>query len=85
MRRTPQDSLAFARPIRLKRGPVREVATVRDGAILILALDQPRQQKVIWERAAKMLMRAVATRRRIDVARAQLHLMLALCSERWSG
>jgi hypothetical protein len=64
-------------------GPIEEIRTLRDGAKLVLALDQPRQQTPIWICAAGALAEAAKSghKRRIEAAR--LQLISALQHEGW--
>jgi len=76
-------SPAFARSIYPTLGPRREVATLYDAAALILALDPPQQNKMIWKRAAKKAFQACSSQKRGDIAAARLQVMCALFSEQW--
>jgi ABC-type uncharacterized transport system involved in gliding motility auxiliary subunit len=73
----------FAVPVKPTRGPLQEIATVRDAAKLILALNQPRQQQMSWISVAESLAKAVKTGRKANVELARVQLIEALNHEEW--
>jgi hypothetical protein len=49
---SPDLTLPLAQPITLTRGPRSHLVTLMDAAILIRDLDQFRQARPVWDRAA---------------------------------
>jgi hypothetical protein len=76
-------SPSFALSVYPMLGPARKIETLRDVAVLILALDQPRQRKAIWKRTAALAKRASSSRRKADIAAARSQVVRALFSEQW--
>jgi hypothetical protein len=73
----------FSAPIRPTRGPLQEIASVRDAAKLILALEQPLRQRMNWICMAGLLVRAARTGRKANIELARVHLIEVLHHEGW--
>jgi hypothetical protein len=71
-------SRRLAQPITLTRGPRSHLVTLMDAAILIRDLDQFRQARPVWDRAAEMILIAAETRKRADIAEATRQLLVAV-------
>jgi hypothetical protein len=76
-------SLQLAQPITLTRGPRSHLVTLMDAAILIRDLEQFRQARPVWDRAAEMILLAGTTRTRDDITEATRQLLVALGHENW--
>jgi hypothetical protein len=76
-------ALPLGQPITLTRGPRSHLVTLMDAAILIRDLDQFRQARPMWDRAAEMILLAATTRNPHDVAEATRQLLVALERENW--
>jgi hypothetical protein len=83
MPRSPDLTLPLAQPITLTRGPGCHLVTLMDAAILIRDLEQWRQARPVWDRAAEMILVAAESRKRADVAEATRQMMVALSHENW--
>jgi hypothetical protein len=66
----PDLTLPLAQPITLTRGPRSHLVTLMDAAILIRDLDQFRQARPVWDRAAEVILLAASTREQTDIAEA---------------
>jgi hypothetical protein len=66
MSKHPDLSLPLAQPITLTRGPRSHLVTLMDAAILIRDLEQFRQARPVWDRAAEMILLAATTRKHDD-------------------
>jgi hypothetical protein len=82
-RTSPDLTVPLAQPITLTRGPRSHLVTLMDAAILIRDLDQFRQARPVWDRAAEMILVAATTRKPHDVAEATRQLLVALGHENW--
>jgi hypothetical protein len=76
-------TLKLARTIKPHRGPTAQLETLGDAAQLIADLDQFRQARPVWDRAAEMIMIAAETGERADIAEATRQLLVALGHENW--
>jgi hypothetical protein len=79
----PDLTLPLAQPITLTRGPRSHLVTLMDAAILIRDLDQFRQARPVWDRAAEMIMIAATTGERADITEATRQMLVALGHENW--
>jgi hypothetical protein len=80
---SPDLTLPLAEPITLTRGPGSHLVTLMDAAIPIRDLDQFRQARPVWDRAADMIMVAATTRKRADVAEATRQLLVCVERDNW--
>jgi hypothetical protein len=80
---TPKFSHRFAPPIHPTQGPLREIATLYDAFELIAALEAGRQAAPIWERTAKLMVKASQSGRKADIGAARMQLIRALRGEGW--
>lgn len=79
----PKFSHRFASPVRPAQGPLREIATLYDAFELIAALNAGQQAALIWERTAKLMVKASQSGRRADIGAARIQLVRALREEGW--
>jgi hypothetical protein len=80
---SPDLTLPLAAPITLARGPRSHLVTLMDAAILIRDLDQFRQARPVWDRAAEMILLAGTTGRAADIREATRQMLVALSHENW--
>jgi hypothetical protein len=73
----------LAQPITLTGGPRSHLVTLMDAAILIRDLEQFRQARPVWDRAAEMIVIAGTTKKKADIAEATRQLLVALGHENW--
>ena len=79
----PKFSHRFASPIHPAQGPLREIATLYDAFELIAALEAGKQAAPIWERTAKLMVKASQSGRKVDIGAARTQLLQALRGEGW--
>jgi hypothetical protein len=79
----PDLTLPLAQPITLTRGPRSHLVTLMDAAILIRDLDQFRQARPVWDRAAEMILLAATTKKREDIAEATRQVLVCVERENW--
>jgi hypothetical protein len=79
----PDLTLPLAEPITLTRGPRSHLVTLMDAAILIRDVDQFRQARPVWDRAAEMILVAARTGERADIAEATRQLLVCVERENW--
>ena len=63
--------------------PAAQLETLADAAQLIADLEQFRQARPVWDRAAEMILLAARTGRKVDIAEATRSLEVALWKENW--
>jgi hypothetical protein len=83
MPKRPDLTLPLDQPITLSRGPRSHLVTLMDAAIRIRDLEQFRQARPVWDRAAEMILIAGTTRKPDDVQEATRQMMAALEVENW--
>ena len=81
--REPNLNRKLAHTIKPTRGPVAQLETLADAAQLIADLEQFRQARPVWDRAAEMILLAARTGKKADIAEATRSLMVALGKENW--
>jgi hypothetical protein len=83
--REPNLNRKLAHTIKPTRGPAAQLETLADAAQLIADLEQFRQARPVWDRAAEMILLAARTGRKADIAEATRSVMVALEKENWLG
>jgi hypothetical protein len=81
--KSPDLSGKLAHTIKPSRGPAAQLETLADAAQLIADLEQFRQARPVWDRAAEMILVAARTIRKADIAEATRSLEVALEKENW--
>lgn len=81
--RPPDFTRKLARTIKRHRGPAAQLDTLADAAQLIADLDQFRQVRPVWDRAAEMILIAATTGKAADVQEATRQMLAALEHENW--
>jgi hypothetical protein len=66
-KRKPNLNHRLARTIKLTRGPAAQLDTLADAAQLTSDLEQFRQARPVWDRAAEMILLAATTCRKADI------------------
>jgi hypothetical protein len=82
-KREPNLNRKLAHTIKPSRGPAAQLETLADAAQLITDLEQFRQARPVWDRAAEMILVAATTGRKADIAEATRSLEVALGKENW--
>ncbi len=81
--KTPDLSRKLAHTIKPSRGPAAQLETLADAAQLIADLEQFRQARPVWDRAAEMLLLAAQTGRKANIAEATRCVLVSLEKENW--
>ncbi len=81
--KTPDLSRKLAHTIKPSRSPAAQLETLADAAQLIADLEQFRQARPVWDRAAEMLLLAAQTGRKADIAEATRCVLVSLEKENW--
>jgi glutamine amidotransferase PdxT len=76
-------SRKLSRIIALTGGPRTRLVTLQDAAVLIGNLEQFRQARPIWDRAAEMILLAAKTGRPDDIQEATRQMLTAVIFENW--
>src|SRR5260370_34798973 len=76
-------SRKLAHTIKPSRGPAAQLETLADAVQLIADLEQFRQARPVWDRAAEMLLVAARTGREPGIAEATRSVLAALEKENW--
>jgi len=79
----PDLSRKLAHTVKPTGGPAAQLDTLADAAQLIADLEQWRQARPYWDRAAEMILTAARTGRKADIAEATRCVMVALEKENW--
>ena len=74
---------AWRGAFRWHRAPAAELETLADAAQLISDLEEFRQARPVWDRAAEMILLAATTGRNADIAEATRSVEVALWKENW--
>jgi hypothetical protein len=82
-KRRPNLDRKLAHTIKPTGGPAAQLDTLADAAQLIADLEQFRQARPVWDRAAEMILLAARTGRQADIAEATRSLEVALGKENW--
>jgi hypothetical protein len=82
-KRQPNLNRKLAHTIKPNPGPAAQLETLADAAQPIADLEQFRQARPVWDRAAEMILLAARTGRKADIAEATRCVMVALGKENW--
>ena len=80
---TPDLTLPLAQQTTLTRGPGSHPVTLMDAAILVRDLDQFRQARPKWDRAAEIILVAATTGTRAHITEATRQLLVTVERENW--
>jgi hypothetical protein len=82
-RRQPNLNRKLAHAIKPTGGPAAQLDTLADTAHLIADLEQFRQARPVWDRAAEMVLLAARTGKKADIAEATRCVMVGLEKKNW--
>ena len=82
--REPDFGQKLAWPVEVRGGLLQRLETLAEAAQFIVAMEDWRQRRRCWDRAAELILKAAMTSKQEDVLKATRQLARALRREGWS-
>ena len=82
--REPNFSQKLAWPVEVRGGLLQQLETLAEAAQFIVVMEDWRQRRRYWDRAAELLLKAATTSKQEDILKATRQLARALRREGWS-